>query len=96
MILIVTAASPQTIFIVSHSSLKEYLSFDAPAPPPDVRQGYALPSASQKNWGLCPRFGPEALKTLGAKPQQPKCITAGLSPALGGQAATVRAALKIM
>src|ERR1041385_707302 len=48
---------------------KSHLSFQAPASPPDVRQGYALPVAVKKPLGLCPWFGLWP-RSLGQSPNQ--------------------------
>src|ERR1051325_326444 len=42
---------------------QKYLALLAPASPPDVRQGYALPEAKNNFLGLCPWFGLSPLYT---------------------------------
>src|ERR1051325_10305971 len=48
---------------------KSHLSFQGPASPPDVRQGWALPEAAKKPRGLCPGFGLWP-RSLGQSPNQ--------------------------
>ena len=54
-----SAASPATRgYARSEWMFLEYLIARATAPPPDVRQGYALPEATKKSsWGCAPGSG---------------------------------------
>jgi len=73
---------------------KSHLSFQAPASPPDVRRGFALPEAAKKTIGAVPlgsAYGPEVLgkaRTKGIAQSHWLSSPAGQSPAShrGGEA----------
>ena len=79
--------------ISQHGFAQKSCGLNVPAPPPDVRQGSALPEAKVKKFGLCPRFGlwPQNIgqSPTGGRAQTNRLdLTGGAQPRLtsGGEA----------